>query len=154
MPATSMSHMIFFIVALLLASSVSSVMVMNVGRITDSFNEKTKVFAGELITDIKIINDPYITNNKFYVKNTGRSKIFIPDINLIIDGICIENFTVTNLNNKQYDKQHKIIESGSHFSDIGDVMLIKTKSAPVYRGYHTVKVVLGNGISDTLKYVI
>jgi archaellum component FlaG (FlaF/FlaG flagellin family) len=133
--------MIFFITALILATSVAGVMVVGVGSIADSFNQKGKIMAAQLETEIKIINDPYNTEETFYVKNTGKTIMNPNEVSVIVDG--------------EYEKAKRIEIMGKDDDAFrpGDVMEIKVNYR-TNRGEHTVKIIMDNGASDTLRYVI
>jgi flagellar protein FlaG len=141
MPATAATQMIFFITALILATSVAGMMVVCVSDIADVFNQKSEIMAAQLETEIKIINDPYNTEETFYVKNTGNSIINPTDVSVIVDG--------------EYEEVRRIEiigKDGDAFRP-GDVMEIKVDYR-TRRGEHTVKIIMDNGASDRLRYVI
>jgi flagellar protein FlaG len=94
---TAITHMIFFIAAVILAMGVVSVLSVNVQSISGATTAGSKIMSDQLRTDITIINDPneipYINNENytFYVKNTGRSELNIDYVNVILDGVLIQS---------------------------------------------------------------
>lgn len=75
MPGEGITHLIFFIGAVVIAVGVIGVVTTNVQSITASYSMNSRTLAEQLRTEITIINDPqiipYVSNNySFYVKNT------------------------------------------------------------------------------------
>jgi len=82
MPATSVSQSIWFIAAVSVALLVVGALTGVVSSLTDSVERRSDSMAGELDTEIEIINDPYaipydVANSTLtvYLKNVGAKKI-------------------------------------------------------------------------------
>ncbi|MDO9517084.1 MAG: flagellar protein G [Methanosarcinaceae archaeon] len=145
---TAITHMIFFIAAVILAMGVVSVLSTNVQSISGATLAGSKVMSDQLRTDITIINDPnevpYINNESymFYVKNTGRSELNIDYVNVILDGILIQS------NNQAVT----ILEGGAVWRP-GDVLGINVTINQLSSGDHSVRVVSENGKSDAMNFI-
>ena len=146
MPGESISHLIFFIGAIIIAVGVIGVVTTNVQSITASYGMNSKSLADQLKTDITIINDPaaipYINNNySFFVKNTGKSTIDPATVNMFVDG------NYTNITNKW-----TVMESGNLWYPTYVLRLNYTTTTALSTGDHTVLVVAGNGVFDTMPF--
>ena len=146
MPGESISHLIFFIGAIIIAVGVIGVVTTNVQSITASYGMNSKSLADQLKTDITIINDPaaipYINNNySFFVKNTGKSTIDPTTVNMFVDG------NYTNVTNKW-----TVMESGNLLYPTNVLRLNYTTTTALSTGDHTVRVVAGNGVFDTMPF--
>ena len=146
MPGESISHLIFFIGAIIIAVGVIGVVTTNVQSITASYGMNSKSLADQLKTDITIINDPaaipYINNNySFFVKNTGKSTIDPTTVNMFVDG------NYTNVTNKW-----TVMESGNLLYPTNVLRLNYTTTTVFSTGDHTVRVVAGNGVFDTMAF--
>lgn len=146
MPGESITHLIFFIGAIIIAVGVIGVVTTNVQSITASYGMNSKSLADQLKTDITIINDPaaipYINNNySFFVKNTGKSTIDPTSVNMFVDG------NYTNVTNKW-----TVMESGNQWYPTYVLRLNYTTTTALSTGDHTVRVVAGNGVFDTMPF--
>ncbi|MBU4077699.1 MAG: flagellar protein G [Euryarchaeota archaeon] len=146
MPGESITHLIFFIAAIFIAVGVIGVVTTNVQSITASYGMGSKTLADQLKTDITIINDPavipYIINNySFFVKNTGKSTIDPTTVNMFIDG------NYTNVINKW-----TVMEGGTMWYPTSVLRLNYTTTTQFTAGDHTVRVVAGNGVFDTMPF--
>ncbi|MDP7266359.1 MAG: hypothetical protein QGH39_12465 [Candidatus Thermoplasmatota archaeon] len=88
MAATSASHLIWFIAAVIAATAISGVMVGSVFEVADKLESSGRNMAGELATDISIENDvamvPYNAtshNLTIYLKNIGSKEIYFTGVN-------------------------------------------------------------------------
>ncbi|MCD4800247.1 MAG: flagellin, partial [Methanococcoides sp.] len=93
---TAITHMIFFITAILIAMTVVAIMTSNVQSLTSSSASSSKVLSEQLKTDITIISDPelipYEATTKeytFYAKNTGRTELDTEYMDILIDGLYV-----------------------------------------------------------------
>jgi flagellar protein FlaG len=144
---TAITHMIFFIAAVVLAMGVVAVLSVNVQSISGATSASSKVISDQLRTDITVINDPDTVpyrNNEyytFYAKNTGKSELNIDYVNLILDGILIppENLTTSVLD-------------GDVMWRPGDVLNINVTTSQLSSGDHSVRVVTENGKSDSMRF--
>ena len=145
---TAITHMIFFIAAVILAMGVVSILSINTQSISGATTVGSKVMSDQLRTDITIINDPnevpYINNENytFYVKNTGRSELNIDYVNIILDGILIQssNQAVT------------VLDGGTVWRP-GDVLGVNVTISQLSSGDHSVRVVSENGKSDAMNFI-
>jgi flagellar protein FlaG len=147
MPGESITHLIFFIGAIMIAVGVIGVVTTNVQSITASYGMGSKTLADQLKTDITIINDPaaipYSSNNySFYVKNTGKSTLDNTTVNMFLDGRYTMNLTTT------------IMDGGSYWYPTYVLRLnySTNKNPSISSGDHTVRVVAGNGVFDTMAF--
>lgn len=147
MPGEGITHLIFFIGAIVIAVGVIGVVTTNVQSITASYGMNSKTLADQLKTDITIINDPaaipYVSNNySFYVKNTGKNTLDNSSVNMFVDG------NYTNVTNKM-----TIMDGGSIWYPTYVLRLNYTPATQFTSGTdHTVRVVTGNGVFDTLPF--
>ncbi len=88
MAATSASHIIWFIAAVLAAAAISGVMIASVSELADKLEQQGNISSRELSFDISIENDitmvPYnssTTNLSIYIKNTGSEEIYYSGAN-------------------------------------------------------------------------
>lgn len=144
---TAITHMIFFIAAVVLAMGVVSVLSVNVQSISGATSASSKVISDQLRTDITVINDPdtvpyrnseYYT---FYAKNTGKSELNIDYVNLILDGILIPPENVT-----------AVVLDGDVMWRPGDVLAINVTTSELSSGDHSVRVISENGKSDSMSF--
>lgn len=147
MSGESITHLIFFIGAVVIAVGVIGVVTTNVQSITASYGMSSKTLADQLKTDITIINDPAIIpyslgSYSFFVKNTGKSTLDPTTVNMFIDG----NYTNTT-------GKWTVMEGGSLWYPTYVLRLNYTGSfSPLVD--HTVRVVAGNGVFDTMPFKI
>ncbi|MCL7410605.1 MAG: flagellar protein G [Methanosarcinaceae archaeon] len=145
---TAITHMIFFIAAVVLAMGVVAVLSTNVQSISGATTAGSKVMSDQLRTDITIINDPnevpYINNENytFYVKNTGRSELNIDYVNIILDGVLIQS-----------NNQDITVLDGDVVWRPGDVLGINVTISQLSSGDHSVRVVSENGKSDAMNFI-
>lgn len=147
MPGESITHLLFFIAAIMIAVGVIGVVTTNVQSITASYGMGSKSLADQLKTDITIINDPaaipFSNNNySFFVKNTGKSILDPSTVNMFVDGNYTFNLTYT------------VMEGGNSWSPSYVLMLnySTSKNPALSSGDHTLRVVAGNGVFDTMAF--
>ncbi|MCE8422872.1 MAG: flagellar protein G [Candidatus Methanoperedens sp.] len=145
---TSATHLIFFIVAMLLAASVAGIIYANVSAVTDAAIKGGNTLSNQLKTDITIINDPSkIPKNgisyTFYVKNTGKSNLAHELVTVIINGAVIPDSYV-----------NKTIIGGSTVWRPADVLQLDVTYASMPSGDNNVRVITENGIDDSLNFFI
>ncbi len=149
MSGESAAQLILFITAVLIAASVSAVMVVTIQQISLGIKEQGDYLKSAIATNFKIINDPLkipteIVNGNtayvFYVKNIGKVPFPFTNtsISVLIDGNIIPpaNFTTSP----------PVLYPGQ----VGKIDVITTLSS----GNHRITVILSNGISDTLEFQI
>lgn len=147
MAGEAITQMIFFIGAIVIAVGVIGVVTTNVQSISASYGMNSKTLADQLKTDITIINDPAmipnISNNySFYVKNTGQSTLEYTTVSMFVDGKYTMNLTTT------------IMEGGSYWYPTYVLRLnySTNKNPTISSGDHSVRVVAGNGVFDTMAF--
>jgi len=142
---TSSTHLIFDIVAMIIAGSVVTVMYTNVNTITRSSSDGAATLSEQLRTDITIINDPANipksgNNYTFYVKNTGKSTLSHSFINVIINGQMVPDSNVT-----------KTVVDGITVWRPSEVLKIEvTYSSMLFE--NKIRIITENGIEDTLEF--
>ncbi len=150
MAGESIAQLIFFIGAIVIAVGVIAAVTSNVQSITTSYSINSKTLADQLKTDITIINDPaaipytYVSPNynySFFVKNTGKNTLDNSSVNMFVDG------NYTNVTNKM-----TIMEGGSTWYPTYVLRLNYTTATQLSSGDHTVRVVAGNGVFDTMPF--
>ena len=91
---TSATHIIFFIVSVVISLGVAGALFMNVQSISNAATMGSKTLSEQLKTDITVINDPDTIPSSggvytFYVKNTGKIALSTAYITLLIDGTVV-----------------------------------------------------------------
>ncbi len=145
---TSTTHLIFFIVAMILAAGVVGVIYTNVNAVVGASQQGANTLSKQLKTDITIINDPANIprsgdNYTFYVKNTGRSNLAPEHVTVLINGVVVPDSDVT-----------KTVIDGSTVWRPIDVLLLNVTYTGMPSGDNTVKIVTDNGIDDTMDFTI
>jgi flagellar protein FlaG len=142
---TSATHLIFFIMAMILAASVAGVVYVNVNAIKDATNAGGNTLSKQLKTDITIINDPGNIPSagnvySFYVKNTGKTNLAQSQVTVIINGIVIPDADV-----------NKTVIVGSSVWRPTDVLQLDVTYASM-PAENNIRVITENGIEDTLDF--
>lgn len=143
---TSTTHLIFFIMAMILAAGVAGVVYVNVNSIKDATREGGNTLSKQLRTDITIINDPSNIPNTggvffFYVKNTGKSDLAHEQVTVLINGVVIQDGDV-----------NKSVIGGSAVWRPADVLQLNVTYA-IPNGDNSIKVITDNGIGDALDFI-
>ncbi|SES95713.1 flagellar protein FlaG [Methanococcoides vulcani] len=148
---TAITHMIFFIAAILIAMTVIVVMTSNVQSLTGATASSSKVLSEQIKTDITIISDPEIIpynstlkEYTFYAKNTGRTDLDTEYLDVFIDGLYVEP---GNLEMEFFDQ------------DVlwrpGDTLEINMKvTTEMTEGDHRILIAAENGKSDSMDFRI
>lgn len=137
---TSATEAILFIGAVLIAVFTAGVLGITSYKMADGIREKGVIIGDRLKTDFEIINDPEnipVQSGRyvFYIKNTGKKNFYFTNdtITVLIDGQIIPK---SNLNVQG--------SSGAlRRSDVGTISVSTSLSS----GYHTLRVVLFNGVT-------
>lgn len=144
---TSATHIIFFIVSVVIALSVAGALFMNLQSISTSATAGSKMLSEQLKTDITIVNDPdaipYNSSGDvytFYVKNTGKEDLSSAYVSVLLDGVLI---TGGNIN--------KTVIEGGNVWRTGDVLKINA-TASLTSGGHRIRVIADNGIEDEFEF--
>jgi len=145
---TAMTHLIFFIAAIIIAISVVAVLTSNVQSLTASTAVSSQVMAEQLRTDITIINDPEIIPYDngayvFYVKNTGYTELSTEFINIFIDGMLISP-----------DDVNMTLPAGEVVWRSGDVLEVDVATNELSSGDHRFLIAAENGKTDAMNFRI
>jgi flagellar protein FlaG len=147
---TSSTHLIFFIVAMIIAAGVAGVVYTNVNAIANASHASSSTLSQQLRTDITIINDP---NNvpksgdiyTFYILNTGKSTLTTDFVSVLINGVYIP----------EDDIQKSIIDGGSTTTwRQEDILQIEITYAGMPNGDNSIKVISENGVYDSFEFII
>ncbi len=142
---TSATHIIFFIVSVVISLGVAGALFMNVQSISNAATAGSKALSEQLKTDITVINDPDSIPYSgeaytFYVKNTGQEDLSVAYITVLIDGTFVP---VGNLNKT-------IIGRGTMWQK-GDVLMINA-TVTIEPGSHKIRVIAENGVEDEFEF--
>lgn len=138
----SASHMIFFIAALVIATAVVGTLHNSAGKLSGGIDSKSDALHDELITDLRIINDPAEVSSSplvVYVLNTG-SKTLDPDSVILLINGAVHSATTTD------------VIDGDTMWRPGQVLQITADGSDLPGGDHRVRVVTDTGASDTLRF--
>lgn len=141
----SASHIVFFIAAVVVAAGVVGAFSTNVSKLTGHVNARSDALNDELSTDIRIINDPGEMPNGplvLYVLNTGSRSLDPNSTVVLLNGEAKTTFA--------FD----VLESTEDVWRHGQVLQITLTGTNLPAGDHRVKVVVDNGVSDTLRFNI
>ena len=143
MASVSVSHLIIFIAAMIVAASVAGLLTTTVNDISNAIEEEGFSTSDDIRSDVTIINDPgagvYDSgsgNVTLYVKNTGSRELSAAsgNIDVFVNGI----FTPIS------DANISILE-GSEVWGRNDVIRITVGGENVSPGQNRAKVVAGGG---------
>ena len=102
MAAVSISHMIWFIVAIIVATSTALAFVGVINNISEGMEDIGDDSVGSMRTSARIINDPasvpYNTSSSvitFYLKNSGEYDIQTSSILLVVNGTALNSTTLS-----------------------------------------------------------
>lgn len=157
MSGEAVTHLIFFIGAVIIAVGVIGVVTTNVQSITASYGMSSKTLADQLKTDITIINDPAMipcdsVNCSFFVKNTGKNTLDPTAVNMFVNG------TYVNVTNRFPFDRCTIMDTNTSCSPVSSwyptsVLRINASVSLLPPGKdNTVRVVAGNGVFDTMPF--
>ncbi len=106
-------------------------------------SERGAAFGEQLASEIKIINDPAKVTTApsvlFYVKNVGETTMPLETTTTLVDGVVV---TTTN----------SFLGSETTFRPGAVAQLSYTASPALASGDHAVRVVMENGVDDTLRF--
>ncbi|MBI0584384.1 MAG: hypothetical protein ISF22_09185 [Methanomassiliicoccus sp.] len=139
----SFTHMIFFIASIVIAVSIAGTLIAVTGLMVDEVRTKGTNAASEMGSSIVISNDPrHVPHDNdtltLYIKNTGEVTQTYQDLIIFIDG---EYVTYGG----------RLVGTGNGQWSTGRVVEI-TAMIGLGPGDHTAKVILANGVSDTLEF--
>ncbi len=145
---TSATHIIFFIVSVVISLGVAGALFMNVQSISNAATAGSKTLSEQLKTDITVINDPdtipYDSSSSiytFYVKNTGQADLSAAHITVLIDGTFVPDGSL-----------NKTIIEGDTMWEKGDVLKINA-TVTIASGSHKIRVMTDNGVEDEFEFV-
>lgn len=139
----SFTQTIFFIASIVVAVAIAGTMIGVTDMMADEVRIKAAASASEMGSSIVIINDPrqvpYADGQMIiYIKNVGSTTPSYKDMLVFLDGEYID-----------YDAS--LLDGNNKTWSIGSVVEA-TVSASMMPGDHSIKVVLSNGVSDTLDF--
>lgn len=142
----SVSHMIFFVAAIIIAGSMAGVFLSVGFSMATSINNSSASVEEQMNTELRIINDPaaipYSNNNlTIYVENTGKSLITPSTLAVMLDGVFINDTTC------------QILGPSSERWGPSVVLQINIVE-PLASGDHFIKIVTKSGVSDTMSFRI
>jgi flagellar protein FlaG len=140
----SVTHMIFFIAAVLVAGSMAGVFLSVGYEMAKKIELESESMTEAMQSDIAIINDPAMmpydgTSLTLYVENTGSSTLMTSGLFVMMDGSYV-NDTVLQL----------VGRSGAEW--IPSTVLQITIDISLVPGDHNVKVITGDGEADSLTF--
>lgn len=101
MASVSVSHLIIFIAAMLVAASVAGLLTSTVDDLSNAIEEQGFSTSDDIRSDITIINDAGATEVEeeeltLYIKNTGNTELSAEpeDVDVLVNGIFTTDFTV------------------------------------------------------------
>lgn len=140
------THAVLFIVSVILASTVSGILVGISSDISTSLTNRGDRLQDQLDTDFEIINDPDQIPNTgsdylFYLKNIGEKRIITTNdtLQLFVDGAIVPE---TNYN----------LSLSSTYP--GDVSTINVDNSEISAGDHTLRVIGSQDIEDNFTFTI
>jgi flagellar protein FlaG len=140
----SVTHMIFFIAAVLVAGSMAGVFLSVGYEMAKKIELESESMTEAMQSDIAIINDPAMmpydgTSLTLYVENTGSSTLMTSGLFVMMDGSYV-NDTVLQV----------VGRSGAEW--IPSTVLQITINISLVPGDHNVKVITGDGEADSLTF--
>lgn len=145
MASVSVSQLILFIAAMLVAGSVAGLLTTTVNDIGNAIEEQGIATSDEIRSDITIINDAGATqsnngNVTIYVKNTGNSELSTQpgDIDVLVNGIFVTGLDSSNVT----------LLNGAETWGEGEVVELVVDDGNVDPGENRVQVTV-NGAEDT-----
>lgn len=147
---TSSTHLIFFIVAMIIATGVAGVIYTNVNAVVNSTQYASSTLSRQLQTDITIINDPGNIPKSgdiytFYVKNTGKSTLTAELVTVLINGVYIPDD----------DVQKTVIGGGTTTVwRTSEILQLEVTYASMPSGDNNLRLITENGVDDSFKFTI
>ena len=147
---TSSTHLIFFIVAMIIAASVAGMIYTNVNAVVNSTQSASSTLSKQLQTDITIINDPGKIPKSgnvytFYVKNTGKSTLTTELVSVLVNGVYIDDS----------DVKKTVIDSGTATVwRTSEVLQLEVTCESTLSGDNDLRVITENGVDDFLEFII
>ncbi|OPY32560.1 MAG: Archaebacterial flagellin [Methanomassiliicoccales archaeon PtaU1.Bin124] len=143
---TSVTHMIFFVAAILIAASMAGVFLSVGFDMASSIDKSSKNVENRMNSELRIINDPtmmpYTGNNlTIYVENTGDTLLLPTTLAVVLDGILVNDTFMQVMGESQ--------------GRWGPSVTLKINIVePLASGDHYVKIITPSGIYDKLDFRI
>lgn len=135
------THLIIFVASVAIATGVASIASGNMDIINSGIEEKTKVTAQKMRTDIKIIHvNPGSGNTSIYVLNTGSTVLDPNSTVAFVDGALVQDPFIEIVN-----RSTNVVND---YWDPKEVILVN--ATPVGAGKHNVKVAVGGVVDEAL----
>ena len=142
----SVTHMIFFIAAVVVAASMAGVFISVGYEMAQKIDVESEAMTEAMQSEIAIINDPAMvpysgTSLTIYVENTGSSTLDTQGLFVMMDG--------------GYSNDTALQILGSEGAQwVPSAVLQITINISLAPGDHVVKVITGDGEADSLKFRI
>lgn len=140
--SVSATHIIFFIAAIVIATTVVGALHGTAGKLSGGISTKSDALYDELATDLRIVNDPGDVDTNplvVYALNTGSKSIDPDEVVLLIDGTVHTDLTTDVLDGDSMWRSGQVLEITANGTNLG-------------AGDHRVRVVAESGASDTLRF--
>lgn len=138
---TTSTQLIFFIAATVVATAAAGIMAGIVTDLTAKAEVRGKSFGETITSQVTIINDPnhIVTSpdSLFYAKNTGETELDWEQMTVILDG-SVASVTFSLLNGETTFRPGAIVQI--------------TYPGSIAAGDHDLKIVMENGVGDTLRF--
>ena len=122
MAATSVSHLVWFIVGISIASSVGLLTIGIVNDLAGSMEKRSNAYADDLRTQVTIINDPAAVPYDgatgvitVYAKNVGEYELDMTTVVLVVNGTALAgtNLTVSVMGGSRWDPGLAVVLGGT-----------------------------------------
>jgi len=148
MPATSATHLVFFIAAMVIAASLVGAFYLVIDNLNDAMVARSEAEQRSVRSRVEIINDlvamPYNNTSKeltVYVKNTGAERLDPNQTVVFIDGL-------------HHNSTWRLVGGGADWA-VGATLELTVKDCYFTAGSdHGVKVVCDHGASDRKTFSI
>jgi archaellum component FlaG (FlaF/FlaG flagellin family) len=139
------TQVIFFVAAIVVAGALSGVFIGLSSNMANAVEKRANNFSDKLDTSVKVINDPAFmpyenSTLTLYLKNTGSISLLPTDLLVMIDGEA------------QNSSDWTIIGGSAEW--VPGIVLEIHLNIILANGDHTAKVVISNGISDSIGFRI
>jgi len=148
MPATSATHMIFFIAAVIIAIGVVGAITLVTYDLKDALENRSHTEQSAIRSRVEVVNDlvamPYNNTSKtldIYVKNIGTQRLDPADTLVLIDGVD-HNYT------------YRIVGGGTNWTQGRTVVLTVKDCNFKANSDHSVKVACSNDAMDRKEFRI
>lgn len=145
---SSTTELLFFIGAVVIATSVVMVLASGIQSISAGVKERSNTISDNLRSDLSIVNDPSEVPNdpvKIYVKNTGVSSMPQDYLSVVLDGEILTGFNLTFINTTGF-----LNDSIWGPGEVIEIEIDRELSV----GLHSTQVTLNGDVSDRLDFEI